>query len=135
MVEATGSAAAPAKVRLPEILRLLREAHPDARCALDFENPLQLLVAVDHDMVNDHKKENENNRQRKYSDKENLKFSPRTSPMKQRDKAFYQISNSIAGSIEKDTNHDGNKEFLRINRLVAKTRTNFIQAEQRFVHL
>jgi len=46
MVEATGSAAAPAKVRLPEILRLLREAHPDARCALDFENPLQLLVAT-----------------------------------------------------------------------------------------
>lgn len=46
MVEATGSAAAPAKVRLPEILRLLREVHPDARCALDFENPLQLLVAT-----------------------------------------------------------------------------------------
>lgn len=46
MLEAVGAAAAPAKERLPEILRLLREAHPDARCALDFENSLQLLVAT-----------------------------------------------------------------------------------------
>jgi endonuclease III len=40
------SAASPAQARLPEILRLLRELHPDAKCALDFENPLQLLVAT-----------------------------------------------------------------------------------------
>ncbi len=40
------SAASPAADRLPEIVRRLREAHPDARCALDHENPLQLLVAT-----------------------------------------------------------------------------------------
>ncbi len=40
------NAASPAQARLPEILRLLRELHPDAKCALDFENPLQLLVAT-----------------------------------------------------------------------------------------
>lgn len=40
------SAASPAQERLPEIVRLLRELHPDAKCALDFENPLQLLVAT-----------------------------------------------------------------------------------------
>jgi len=42
----TLNAAAPAQQRLPEIIRLLRELHPDAKCALDFENPLQLLVAT-----------------------------------------------------------------------------------------
>lgn len=40
------NATSPAQERLPEIVRLLRELHPDARCALDFENPLQLLVAT-----------------------------------------------------------------------------------------
>lgn len=44
--DTTLNAAAPAQARLPEILRLLRELHPDAKCALDFENPLQLLVAT-----------------------------------------------------------------------------------------
>lgn len=38
--------ASPAEERIPEIMRRLREAHPDARCALDHENPLQLLVAT-----------------------------------------------------------------------------------------
>jgi endonuclease-3 len=36
----------PAARRLPEIMRRLREAHPDARCALDHSNPLELLVAT-----------------------------------------------------------------------------------------
>jgi endonuclease-3 len=36
----------PAQQRLPEIIRLLREAHPDATCALDHANALQLLVAT-----------------------------------------------------------------------------------------
>lgn len=36
----------PADVRIHEILRLLRVAHPDACCELDHENPLQLLVAT-----------------------------------------------------------------------------------------
>lgn len=36
----------PAGERLPEIVRRLREAHPDARCALDHTNPLQLLIAT-----------------------------------------------------------------------------------------
>jgi endonuclease-3 len=40
------SSTSPAQQRLPEIIRLLREAHPDAKCALDYENPLQLLVAT-----------------------------------------------------------------------------------------
>jgi endonuclease III len=40
------NAASPAQERLPEIVRLLRALHPDATCALDFENPLQLLVAT-----------------------------------------------------------------------------------------
>lgn len=40
------NAISPAQERLPEIVRLLRELHPDATCALDFENPLQLLVAT-----------------------------------------------------------------------------------------
>lgn len=42
----TLNATSPAQERLPEIVRLLRELHPDAKCALDFENPLQLLVAT-----------------------------------------------------------------------------------------
>lgn len=46
MVEVELTAASPAKDRLPEIIRLLREAHPDARCALDYSSPLQLLVAT-----------------------------------------------------------------------------------------
>lgn len=37
---------APAAVRLPEIIRRLRRAHPDAHCALNYETPLQLLVAT-----------------------------------------------------------------------------------------
>jgi len=36
----------PAPERLPEIVRRLREAHPDARCALDHSNPYELLVAT-----------------------------------------------------------------------------------------
>jgi endonuclease-3 len=36
----------PAAERLPEIVRRLREVHPDARCALDHTNPLELLVAT-----------------------------------------------------------------------------------------
>ena len=40
------NATSPAQERLPEIVRLLRALHPDATCALDFENPLQLLVAT-----------------------------------------------------------------------------------------
>jgi endonuclease-3 len=31
---------------MPEIIRRLREAHPDARCALDHSNPFELLVAT-----------------------------------------------------------------------------------------
>ncbi|MFQ5613225.1 MAG: endonuclease III, partial [Anaerolineae bacterium] len=37
---------APAAERLNGITRRLRAAHPDARCALDHANPLQLLVAT-----------------------------------------------------------------------------------------
>ena len=37
---------APATARWPEIVRRLRETHPDARCALNYETPLQLLVAT-----------------------------------------------------------------------------------------
>jgi endonuclease-3 len=36
----------PAAERLPELMRRLRAAHPDARCALDHTNPLELLVAT-----------------------------------------------------------------------------------------
>ena len=35
-----------AKKRLPELLRLLRAAHPDAQCALHHRNALELLVAT-----------------------------------------------------------------------------------------
>lgn len=34
------------KKRYPEIMRLLRQEHPDAKCALDFNNALELLVAT-----------------------------------------------------------------------------------------
>lgn len=34
------------KKRLPEIMRLLRQEHPDATCALNFTNALELLVAT-----------------------------------------------------------------------------------------
>lgn len=36
----------PAAARMPEILRLLHAEYPDARCELDFSNPLELLVAT-----------------------------------------------------------------------------------------
>ena len=36
----------PAKERMPEILRLLHEAYPDAQCELNYETPLELLVAT-----------------------------------------------------------------------------------------
>ncbi|GAB4146465.1 MAG: endonuclease III [Candidatus Promineifilaceae bacterium] len=36
----------PAADRLPEIIRRLRQRHPDFRCELHYENPLQLLIAV-----------------------------------------------------------------------------------------
>ena len=37
---------APIDERLPLIFDLLRQAHPDAHCALDYEAPWQLLVAT-----------------------------------------------------------------------------------------
>ncbi|MFW5943249.1 MAG: endonuclease III [Chloroflexota bacterium] len=37
---------APATERYPEIVRRLRRAHPDAHCALNYETPLQLLIAT-----------------------------------------------------------------------------------------
>lgn len=40
------NATSSAQERLPEILHLLRDLHPDAKCALEHENPLQLLVAT-----------------------------------------------------------------------------------------
>lgn len=40
------SAKRPATVRAPEIYDRLRTAYPDARCALDFTTPFQLLVAT-----------------------------------------------------------------------------------------
>lgn len=36
----------PPSQRLPEIIRRLRQIHPDAACALHHEDPLQLLVAT-----------------------------------------------------------------------------------------
>jgi endonuclease-3 len=35
-----------AEARMPEILRLLHEAYPGAQCELDYETPLELLVAT-----------------------------------------------------------------------------------------
>jgi endonuclease III len=40
------NAASPAAERMPEILRRLRIVHPDAKCALDYHNGLELLVAT-----------------------------------------------------------------------------------------
>src|SRR5688500_3962682 len=40
------SARRPARERAPEIFKRLAVAYPDARCALDFETPFQLLVAT-----------------------------------------------------------------------------------------
>lgn len=40
------TANSPAGERLPLILNLLRQSHPDARCALDYQTPFQLLVAT-----------------------------------------------------------------------------------------
>jgi len=37
---------APAAERMPEILRLLHEEHPDAHCALQHDSALELLVAT-----------------------------------------------------------------------------------------
>jgi endonuclease III len=37
---------APAAARAPEIFDRLRRAYPNARCALDFETPFQLLIAT-----------------------------------------------------------------------------------------
>lgn len=36
----------PPAERWPEIVNRLRQAHPDAHCALDYDSPLQLLVAT-----------------------------------------------------------------------------------------
>jgi endonuclease-3 len=36
----------PPAERWPEIVNRLRQAHPDAHCALNYESPLQLLVAT-----------------------------------------------------------------------------------------
>lgn len=47
MTETTGlTRESPAAERMPEIIRRLRVAHPDARCALDHHNALELLVAT-----------------------------------------------------------------------------------------
>ena len=37
---------APIQERAPEIIRILSEAHPDAKVALNFSNPLEMLVAT-----------------------------------------------------------------------------------------
>ena len=42
--ELTASSSAEAK--MPELLRLLHQAYPGAQCELDFETPLELLVAT-----------------------------------------------------------------------------------------
>jgi len=36
----------PAEKRIKDILRILKRAYPDARCSLNYSNPLQLLVAT-----------------------------------------------------------------------------------------
>ncbi len=46
MAELSLTPASPAADRLPEILRLLHAEHPDASCALDHRNALELLVAT-----------------------------------------------------------------------------------------
>lgn len=40
------TAQSPAAARMPEIIRRLYAAHPDATCALNFNNALELLVAT-----------------------------------------------------------------------------------------
>lgn len=40
------SAASAPELRAPEINRRLAQEYPDARCALDYESPLQLLIAT-----------------------------------------------------------------------------------------
>ena len=40
------SAASAPELRAPEVNRRLAQEYPDARCALDYESPLQLLVAT-----------------------------------------------------------------------------------------
>ena len=42
----TLNASAPAAARMPEIIRLLHETFPDAKCELDFTNAWELLVAT-----------------------------------------------------------------------------------------
>ena len=42
----TGAQAARQKLRLKKIITRLEKAHPDAKLALDFKNPLELLVAL-----------------------------------------------------------------------------------------
>ena len=37
---------APIEERAPEIIRILSEAYPDAKVALNFSNPLEMLVAT-----------------------------------------------------------------------------------------
>ncbi|WP_408920562.1 endonuclease III [Corynebacterium marquesiae] len=40
------SAASAPELRAPEVNRRLAQEYPDARCALDYESPLQLLIAT-----------------------------------------------------------------------------------------
>ncbi len=42
----TLTADAPAAARMPEIIRILRETFPDAKCELNFSNAWELLVAT-----------------------------------------------------------------------------------------
>ncbi|MER3406575.1 MAG: hypothetical protein C4289_16585, partial [Chloroflexota bacterium] len=46
--DAPGTAETPTerRARAQEIVARLREMYPDARCSLDYETPLQLLVAT-----------------------------------------------------------------------------------------
>lgn len=46
MSELLPAVTAPAGERLPFILQRLRQAHPDAHCALNYDSPLHLLVAT-----------------------------------------------------------------------------------------
>ncbi len=40
------NANSPAKTRIPEIIKLLHQTYPDAKCELNFNNPLELLIAT-----------------------------------------------------------------------------------------
>ena len=40
------SAASAPELRAPEVNRRLAQEYPDARCALDYDSPLQLLIAT-----------------------------------------------------------------------------------------